>query len=196
MKKFFLISTAVIAFLSLEAQKLNVVVNYVTQDAAAGSNNILYAPGELLSWSDFKASPVEGHDAAALSNAGFGIKLMFRRLGDASQLTIAVSCSFSRKDSWVKRGNKTTYILNHEQKHFDIAYISTMLFIQNLKKATFTNTNYAALIEKIYNESAQAMSDMQNHYDGETSHSRIPEKQAEWDEKVNAHLALVKASLD
>ncbi len=28
-----------------------------------------------------------------------------------------------------ENGNKTTYILNHEQKHFDIAYIHTILFI-------------------------------------------------------------------
>lgn len=87
-------------------------------------------------------------------------------------------------------GNKTAYILNHEQKHFDIAYINTLLFIQNLRGANFTNTNYAAVIEKIYNKTAAAMTSIQNQYDLDTSHSRIPEKQAQWNDKISKQLSL------
>ena len=135
---------------------------------------------------------MEGSDAAALSSAGFGIKLAFRRVGNTSDLLISVTCSFSKKDTWVLPGNKTPYILNHEQKHFDIAYIHTLLFIEKLRKAPFTNTNYGSLIEKIYNESAIAMGKFQNQYDAETSHSRIPEKQLEWDQKISTQLTLTE----
>ena len=145
---------------------------------AGGGNAILYRPGITLGWTDFKGRPTEGSDAAALTNAGFGLKLAFRRVENSSQLVIDVNCNFSRKDSWVKPGNKTDYILNHEQKHFDIAYIHTCTFIQQLQNAHFTNANYNAVIEKIYKENALAMSRMQNQYDSETSHSRLPAKQA------------------
>lgn len=172
------------------AQKLKVSVKYVTADAAAGNNTVYYVPGQSLSWDDFKAKPVTNSDAAALSNAGFGIKLAFHRLGDASELMISVNCNFSKNNSWVKEGNKTAYILNHEQKHFDIAYISTLLFIKKLQNASLTNANYVSVIEKIYNESVLIMAKMQDEYDSETSHSRVPEKQAEWNEKINKQLSL------
>jgi hypothetical protein len=194
-KRWLLLTAACFSSLLSIAQGLNVVVNYVTTDGpGSSSNNIYYRPGDQLGWSDFKGKPVAGSDAAALTNAGFGVKLMFRRVEDNSQLVISVNCVFSRKDSWVQPANKTAYILNHEQKHFDIAFIHTLQFIRNLRAAQFTNKNYAALIEKIYNESAAAMSRVQGQYDAETSHSRIPDKQEAWDKVIAEQLeAALKA---
>jgi hypothetical protein len=187
-KKWFLLLFIVSICMVLPAQKLTVVVNYVSNDGNGNSNIINYEPGHQLTWNDFKGKPVTGGDAVALTNAGFGVKLAFRRVGNVSQLVISVNCSFSKKDSWVLPGNKTAYILNHEQKHFDIAYIYTMLFVQNLRKAPFTNSNYESVIEKVYNEAATKMSKVQNEYDAESSHSRIPEKQAAWDQKISEQL--------
>ena len=181
-------SLVLICSLAMIAQKINTVVNYVGANGEADQNIIYYQPGQLLTWDDFKGKPVEGSDVAALTNAGFGIKLAFRRVDNISQLLINVNCNFSKKDSWVKKGNNTAYILNHEQKHFDIAYFHTLLFIQKLKEATFTNDNYATVIEKIYKEAATQMGAMQNQYDAETSHSRLPEKQQLWDIKISDQL--------
>ncbi|MCW3092761.1 MAG: hypothetical protein JWP81_3830 [Ferruginibacter sp.] len=189
-KKLILLAYIILNSMILSAQKLSVVVNYVTGDGTNNSNIIFYQPGKLLSWDDFKGKSVEASDAAALTNAGFGVKLMFRSIENTSQLVISVSCSFAKRDSWVKPGNKTPYILNHEQKHFDIAFIHTRQFIRNLRKADFTNSNYAALIEKIYNQTAAELTEVQDRYDAETSHSRIPQKQSEWDEKISGQLAL------
>ena len=189
--KLFLAALTIFASIVVNAQKLTVTVNYVTNDGAANNNNINYQPNTILTWNDFKGRPVAASEAAALTNAGFGVKLSFRRVENTSQLVINVNCTFSRKDSWVKPDNKTAYILNHEQKHFDIAYIHTVLFIQNLRKASFTNSNYAAVIEKVYNETATAMTKAQYQYDGETNHSRMETKQKEWDEKISGQLAAV-----
>ena len=187
-KRIFLALLVLFCSLAMTAQKLTPVVNYVTVNGEADPNIIYYQPGQPLTWDDFKGKPVAGSDAAALTNAGFGIKLAFRRVDNLSQLVINVNCNFSKKDSWVKKGNNTPFILNHEQKHFDIAYYHTLLFIQKLKEATFTNSNYAAVIEKIYKEAATEMGAMQNRYDAETSHSRIPEKQQLWDDKISDQL--------
>ena len=173
------------------SQKLAVSVKYVTAGEKPGSNNIYYEPGVELNWDDFKGKPVETSDAAAITSAGFGIKLSFKSTENGSTLLIAVNCSFSRKDSWVKANNKTKYILNHEQRHFDLAYIYTLRFISRLQKANYTNTNYASVIEKIYNETATEMAQMQNEYDGQTDHSRKPDKQAEWNAKIGKLLGSV-----
>lgn len=190
----FLLILAFIYSTTSQGQKLVVSVNYAPTDTGGG-NTILYRPGLTLNWSDFKGRPAEGSDAAALTNAGFGLKLAFRRVENSSQLVIDVNCNFSRKDSWVKPSYKTDYILNHEQKHFDIAYIHTCAFIRQLQNAHFTNANYTAVIEKIYKENALAMSTMQNRYDSETSHSRLPTKQAEWNDIISEQLALAVKSM-
>jgi len=181
---------AILSSLILPAQNLNGAVNYVTSDGTSDNNKIFYQQNQFLTWDDFKGKPVEGSETAALTNAGFALKLAFHRVGNISQLVIDVNCNFSKKDSWVKPGKKSAYILNHEQKHFDIAYLNTILFIQKLKKATLTNANYATVIQNIHNECAAAMEKMQNQYDMETSHSLLTQNQAEWDEKISKQLEL------
>ena len=176
------------------SQKLAVTVKYVTAGEKPNSNNIYYGPGVELNWDDFKGKPIESSDAAAITSAGFGVKLSFKGAETGSNLLIAVSCSFSRKDSWVKTNNKTSYILNHEQRHFDLAYIHTLRFINKLQNANFTNTNYASVIEKLYNETATEMAEVQNEYDAETDHSRKPGKQAEWNAKIGKLLGSVAKS--
>lgn len=192
-KRIFL--SVIILFWSLvmNAQKLSTVVNYVSGNGEKDQNTIYYKQGDLLTWNDFQGKPVEGNDAVALTNAGFGVKLAFHRVDNISQLVINVNCNFSKKDSWVKKGNNTPYILNHEQKHFDIAYFHTMLFIRKLKAATITNSNYAAVIEKLYNESATEMGAMQHQYDAETSHSRVAKSQELWDGKISEQLLFLNS---
>jgi hypothetical protein len=190
-QKFLLITLSFLFSIALTGQKLSVQVNYATGNGNKNSNTIFYQEGQLLSWDDFKGKPVAASEAAALTNAGFSLELAFHQSGNNAQLVIDVTCNFSRKDSWVKQGYNTAYILNHEQKHFDIAYIHTLLFIQKLKDASLTNDNYAAVIQKIHHETAATMSKMQNEYDKETSHSRITAKQEEWNKNISKQLALL-----
>ena len=190
MKKIFpFITVLLLSSFCWLAQELSVVMTYVSPETNVDKQVIMYSPVQLLTWSDFQARPNEASEAAAITNAGFGVKLAFRQIENSAELLIRVNCSFSRKDSWVKKNYKTDYILNHEQKHFDIAYIHTVIFMNKLRKAQYTVSNYVTVIEKIYNETAGEMSKMQNEYDGQTSHSRIPEKQSEWDAKVSKQLA-------
>lgn len=183
---------AILFFFSvaLHAQKLTVTVDYITDEATANNTLIYYKPSRLLSWNDFMAVPNKASDAAAITNAGFGFKLMYLRYDNNANLVISVSCNFSKKDSWVKPGNKTAYILKHEQRHFDIAYIHTMMFIHKLKTANFTPTNYTGIIQKIYDESADKMSKMQDKYDTETKNSQSVIMQAEWDKIIDSQLSL------
>jgi hypothetical protein len=190
-KRIFLASLVLFCSLAMIAQKLTPVVNYVTTNGDNDRNIIYYKDEQQLTWDDFKGKPVSESDAVALTNAGFGVKLAFRRVDNVSQLLIDVNCNFSKKDSWVKKGNNNPYILNHEQKHFDIAYLHTLMFIQKLKDADFTKDNYAAVIEKIYKENATLMAVKQSQYDAETSHSRNIEKQQIWDKKITDELISV-----
>ena len=189
MKKYFaflfLILTSSFAAI---AQKLNVEVNYITSDAATTKPLIFYSPAAKLTWNDFKGKPVASSEAAAITNAGIGFKMMFQSQGNTATLKISVNCNFSILDSWVKDDRRTAYILNHEQHHFDIAYIYALQFIQNLKAASYNMDNYSKVIEKIYYQSHLELQTMQSAYDNETRNSQLADEQELWNKKIDGQL--------
>lgn len=174
------------------AQKLQVKVIYT--DGKKDDALIYYSP-KKLSWNDFTGSPNMSSDAAAITSAGFGFGAGFKRVDDKAELTITVNCNFNKTKSWVKESGRTAYILNHEQHHFDISYISTMLFVQKLKEAHFTMDNYKTLLPSIYNQCVQNMSDLQEKYDTETSNGRIKDKQEEWNKKIATQLSSLNSAI-
>ena len=182
-----------ISSLAAEAQKLNVEVNYISSDAATTKPLIFYNPTVKLTWNDFKGAPVAFSDAAAITNAGIGFKMVFQSEGNIATLKISVNCNFSIADSWVKDDRRTAYILNHEQHHFDIAYIHALQFIQNLKNASYTMKDYSKVIEKIYYQTHLELLTMQNAYDSETKNSQVASEQELWNKKIDGQLeALTK----
>ena len=179
--------------LAAEAQKLNVEVNYISSDAATTKPLIFYNPAVKLTWNDFKGAPVASSDAAAITNAGIGFKMVFQSEGNIATLKISVNCNFSIADSWVKDDRRTAYILNHEQHHFDIAYIHALQFIRNLKNASYTMKDYSKVIEKIYYQTHLELLTMQNAYDSETKNSQVASEQELWNKKIDGQLeALTK----
>ncbi len=190
-KYFFALVIGVSQLQSSSAQKLKVVVTYITSDASNKKPVIYYSPSVKLTWNDFKGTPPLNSAASAITNAGIGFKMAFHSLDNVATLDIIVNCNFSVADSWVKEGKKTPYILNHEQHHFDIAYLHAMQFIEKLRAAKYTDKDYAKVIEKIYYEAQQNLQNMQTAYDGETKNSQLPEMQALWDKKIDAQLALL-----
>lgn len=83
----------------------------------------------------------------------------------------------------------TDYALLHEQHHYDITYINTALFVKKLQEAHFNRGNYDYLVEKIYDEYFEALSKMQDDYDGQTSNGRLPRIQKAWNKRIDDQLA-------
>ena len=191
MKKYFFLFITIFLSAALSAQKLQVKVTYVTEDATEKKPLIYYSPLVKLTWADFKGKPVLSSNAAAITNAGIGFKMTFHSQDNITTLYITVNCNFYISASWVKDGKRTAYILNHEQHHFDIAYIHAMQLIQKLQKAKYTREDYSKVIEKIYYETQANLQTMQNAYDTETKNSILIDKQEMWDKKIDAQLALL-----
>ena len=187
-----LILTVLFSGLAVAAQDLRVAVNYVTSDPTNRKPLIFYSPAGKLNWSDFKAQPDLDDDVTAVTNAGIGFSIAFHSEGDKANLNISVLCNFNKSESWVKDDRKTPYILNHEQLHFDIAYIQAMLFVQKLRAAKYTSESFGKVIENIYNDAQESLIAMQTAYDNETKNSQLPEVQAAWNKKVDDQLKIIK----
>jgi hypothetical protein len=195
MKKLFILPVLFcLITISAAAQNLSAVINYTTSPNLDDKSLIFYNGKRKLNWNDFKATANDNSEAAALTSAGLGFNETFDYTDGKATLIVTVYCEFNPNESWVKPDGRNDYILKHEQHHFDISYINTLLFIKKLKEAKFTTTNYKQLIRDAYKEAGKKMFDMQNQYDTETHHGIIKEKQAEWSDKIDAELQSLRAS--
>jgi len=177
-------------FVSIAASaQFTVTIQWHNIKPGINSDTIYYEPGKKLAWKDFKGRPVAASPAAAITESGFGYRMTMNSRNKKTNVVITVFCYFTKHNSWVKRGMASDYALKHEQHHFDITYINAWLFMQKLKEAQFNPGNYNYLAEKIHDECFEALSKMQDDYDGETSNGRINHMQYTWNRKIDKQLA-------
>lgn len=188
--KFFLLLTLGLFSLNSFSQ-LTVNISWQPITASAKNDTVYYNPGNNLNWANFQVKQEEGSDAAALTTSGFGFGAGLHSLGNKGTLNVNVFCYFLRSKSWYKERYKTSYVLNHEQHHFDIAYLSTCYFVKKLKAAKFTLRNYSSLLQSLYADAYNYMNDLQDEYDDETDNGRARGKQAEWNKRIADQLTTV-----
>jgi hypothetical protein len=104
-------------------------------------------------------------------------------------LSISVYCCFTKSESWMKERGKTAYILSHEQHHFDISYISTLLFIKKLQQTSFGQNDYLEQLKTIHTAAVQQMRELQRRYDEETNNGINTAKQEEWNNTIEKKLS-------
>lgn len=149
-----------------------------------------WSAARKLSWNDYKASPNPSSDAAATTTTY--LKINYHISTDS--FGYIINSWFSRTRSWGR--NKNSYILAHEQGHFDIAEIFARKLNQRMKNYTFNRRTYDKDLDRIYKETADEKSAYQRQYDKETNHSINREKQAEWLLKIEKELEELKAWAD
>ena len=166
-----------------------VTVTWTEKTKLPETETIYYKPSQKLTWKDFLGTPPPPSSIAAITSSGFGYSASMKRVNDKVDIKILVYCFFNKPKSWVRVKNKTVYILEHEQHHFDATYLATVEFIQKIKAAYITDKNMNAVVGKLYNEANIAMQTLQDNYDKETSNGLKKDKQAEWNLFFNNKLA-------
>jgi hypothetical protein len=143
---------------------------------------IEWSPVKRLSWDDYLATPSSLSDAAAITSTALGIEYHIRN----NSLSYSITCRFSKTRSWGRF--KTTYILQHEQGHFDITEIFARKLAKEIKEYKFNPRKYQDDLGKIYQKVMDEKEQYQYKYDIETDYSRNKEKQAEWLKKIETEL--------
>jgi hypothetical protein len=137
-----------------------------------------------LSWDNFKANPSNESPYSAESSLIISYRMKISQLGNATTVKFFVDCVFEVNESWVKPEGKTTYLLAHEQTHFDIAEYHARKLRRDFNKTTFTIKNYEEKSKLIFNEMYSDYAQFQRDYDAATNHGRNKEEQAIWAQKV------------
>lgn len=144
---------------------------------------IEWSPTRKLTWKDFSGIlPVmPDHSAYTFVKNSYSTKI----IGDS--MDIIVSTCFQKDKSWAVSKDTSSYLLNHEQRHFDMAEIYARkfkIYALGWDRKDFLS-NYLSDGLKTINDSLIAM---HTAYDIETNHSRNTVAQCKWDRKIDSLL--------
>lgn len=131
-----------------------------------------------LTWEDFMCEPKRNTDAVALTSTALGIAYN----ASNGKLHYEITCNFSKIKSWGIL--KTSYILAHEQGHFDITEIYSRILHRELQGYKFNRRTFRQDVNEIYDRVVKEKEAFQLMYDGQTDHSRNKKVQQEWLDKI------------
>jgi hypothetical protein len=188
----FIFALMLMAALDIVAQAPIVEARYVTELAKPDNQLIFYRPDSLLSINDFQGQPSAESDAAAITSSGFAFNAGMKTNKTGTTVQLQVYCTFNKKMSWMKPAGKTAYILQHEQHHFDISYISAMQFLKAVQAQEFDAKTLNQQLTALYNKATSELQSLQSAYDAETIHGINEQLQAAWSQKIKKLLAGIK----
>lgn len=150
-------------------------------------DTIYYSVNRPLTWDDFKDRPRDNHFEAEIF-ASIGYLERTEVIKGVVYVNMLMKVEVAKSDCWVKGGGKDDYILNHEQRHFDIEKIVGEHFKQKIAAMDLPVDNYDGPINVEYLETLREATRMQKQYDAETRHGQEKQAQAEWNEKIDKEL--------
>jgi hypothetical protein len=142
---------------------------------------VYYDINRKLNWNDFviRYTKPNNKDVCMLS-----FELIMESVSYGDELGKAtIFCKVNKNQSWVLKDYKTVYVLNHEQRHFDIAYAYALKIVKALKCAdTYSQAN------QIFNNLHAEMDALQIRYDAEAGNVAYVEGQKRWDQEIDKML--------
>ena len=151
-------------------------------------DSIYYSVNRPLTWDDFKGRISNSRYAAEVSpTIGFNERADVK--DGIIRLNMEIKVCLPKSACWVKDGVRgDAYTLNHEQRHFDLAKIAAMHFIQKIKAEDLPVGNYDGFINVDYLDAYRQMDTLQKKYDDETTHGLDHFAQGRWNEKIDKEL--------
>lgn len=180
-------------------------LNYAFSDLGL-DNEIEWEERSKINWEDFRGEIgtfpkryVGTNDPNAVTTTHIEANWNIREVNSIVcqfQITaISATGVFEKNNSWVHENEKTDYLLEHEQGHFDISEIAAKIFEQAMLYKIFPcpSENYSAsqansIIRDII-ENTQININMQRNYDIETNGGKIESIQKHWNLKIKTDLA-------
>ncbi|RNA62267.1 DUF922 domain-containing protein [Chryseobacterium nematophagum] len=157
------------------------------------SQKIFWKEGNALSWANFKSkiNTQKGQNVVAYTHCGW-VYSYVKSSNPKSQIQVKIETIFDEDKSWkdVKRINN--YVLEHEQKHFDIAEIFARKLRKEVSEKILTNADFDKYFQEIYNRITKEYRNFQHSYDNETKNGTNEEKQAEYNRIVAEELEKFK----
>lgn len=132
---------------------------------------------QRLTWNDFmEVKQLEDADAETSTSITYYYNF------DGKKTSFKAYCYFNKNNSYVAFGKQTAYLLNHEQRHFDITHIYAVKLQKEFNKHSNLTFDES---EVIYKKVIAQWDAFQELYDLETDNSQDKDKQKLWDYKIS-----------
>ena len=102
-------------------------------------------------------------------------------------ITVEVNSYFDYSTSWVVKDRETPYLLNHEQRHFDISEICARKLRQSLL-AWDNKIPFKDYFKTCFDSILKLRQSEEENYDAETHHSKDIDGQSNWNKRVDSLL--------
>lgn len=149
--------------------------------------------GKKLVWDNFKSkiNNQRGKDIVAYTHCGW-VYSVVKSSNPKGSAKINVETVFNEDKSWKDTERINDYVLNHEQKHFDIAEIYARKIRKEVDGKIKTSGDYDRYFQTIYNRILKDYKNFQALYDGVTEHGMNKEKQEEYNTLISKELEQLK----
>ncbi len=165
----------------------SVKVAFTDYAEKAEGDTVYYSFKRPLNWNDFQSRIASSrYDAEVFPTIGY--EEHTEVVNSVVRITLAIKVALPKSACWVKDNSRNDYVLNHEQRHFDIAKIAANNFIKKIKAENLPVSNYDGPINVLYLDSYREMTTMQKQYDDETRHGSDQPAQERWNKKIDREL--------
>ncbi len=144
---------------------------------------IEWSADRKLTWADFKGRVPESDRAAAVTASGITYRFSTLYKNGELKVDFKVTTYFYPNKSWYQPHLCDTFILGHEQLHFDISELYAQKMRDRLAKKSFTE-NVKEEVKLIYREILEELEVYQDLYDQQTNFSRDSIQQSLWNNKI------------
>lgn len=140
---------------------------------------IIWSEDRKLTWADFKGTPSGPIDFVASTNSGVSFSFSYKEQNGVGSVDYTILSNFYPDLSWYRPSKVSTYILEHEQMHFDISELCARKLRMGLA-AIPENRNFKQNAEGVYQENEAERRQLQTRYDKESDHSNNKEEEYQW----------------
>ena len=140
---------------------------------------IVWQADRKLTWDDFKGAPHGPEDFVASTNSGVAFSYSYGERNGRARIEYEVTANFYPLRSWYRAEIVDSYILSHEQTHFDITELFARKLRQRLSEIP-KDRNFKDAADAVYQQNEAERREMQEAYDRETDHSNIKAAEYQW----------------
>lgn len=140
-----------------------------------------------LTFTDFKGMPksASNQDEIAFTSCSIEYSYLPKKENDYYRLTFTIKLIVNKDQSWIDRSkvtNKKTMnqLLNHEQGHYNIAYLEQQELLGTVRHTVFYE-DYADVANNIFSTINAKYRQLNIEYDADTQNSINKAKQRKWD---------------
>lgn len=165
--------------------KLAILILFVS--FSAFSQIMEWRPNILLTKADFQGPVPEDtiNHAGTAYNIGYEVVSTSIWTGRIKMRTYAI---FDKSKSWMNQNFYTDDLLNHEQKHFDIAQIYACKLQKLINKEIRIPQDFDAKMMTLNKTIADECELFHKKYDSKTNHGTIPEIQKQYNQIIGQQI--------